>query len=419
MKDGDSKKRISTEVKLFIIVLALTGLAAGFSDNVFNNYFKEVYDADSVMRGIIEFPREMPGVLCVFFISALAFMGDLKIAVMAQLLSFFGMLALGISTPPFSVMLIFLCIESTGTHIFLALTDSIGVRLSEAEKTGKRLGQYSAAKSIAGCAAAIVVFFGFRTGFFSFSSKIKWIFIASAACFLLCGAVMLLLERRVGDERGSIKKKFSLPVVRKEYKYYYILALLRGVQKQIAFVYGSWVLVDILGKTTDVISVLYIVGQFAGFFFLRLLGKWLDRFGYKKIMFFDAVLFIAVYAIMGLMSWGITKGVMPKEGWPVLLLYAAFIINRISMLVTMVKTMYLKDIAVDPADITPTLSLGLGLDHIVTIFASLAGGYIWKLWGAEWVFYIAAIFTIGNLIIAFLVPKPKTLGGAAAKTSSD
>jgi hypothetical protein len=35
-------------------------------------------------------------------------------------------------------------------------------------------------------------------------------------------------------------------VLRKQYRYYYLLTMLNVVQKQIAYVFGSWVIVDLL-----------------------------------------------------------------------------------------------------------------------------------------------------------------------------
>lgn len=40
-------------------------LAVGLSSGVFSNYFKEVFAVDSVQRGLLEIPRETPGILCV------------------------------------------------------------------------------------------------------------------------------------------------------------------------------------------------------------------------------------------------------------------------------------------------------------------------------------------------------------------
>ena len=65
---SDKRKR---DLYLFFIVVVAVNLALGFSDGLFSNYFKDVYNVDGRLRGLIEFPREIPGVIVFFLVSAL------------------------------------------------------------------------------------------------------------------------------------------------------------------------------------------------------------------------------------------------------------------------------------------------------------------------------------------------------------
>ena len=56
--------------KLFMYAILCLSLAVGLSSGVFSNYFKEVFDVDSVQRGLLEIPRETPGILCVVILTA-------------------------------------------------------------------------------------------------------------------------------------------------------------------------------------------------------------------------------------------------------------------------------------------------------------------------------------------------------------
>ena len=56
--------RIRPEIFLFFLLLSAVALGNGLSDAVYSNYFKEVYQVTAFQRGLIEFPRELPG-LCV------------------------------------------------------------------------------------------------------------------------------------------------------------------------------------------------------------------------------------------------------------------------------------------------------------------------------------------------------------------
>ena len=168
-------------------------------------------------------------------------------------------------------------------------------------------------------------------------------------------------------------------------------------------VYGPWVFIDLLNKPVETIAILAILGSFVGIFFIPALGKWLDKFGVKKLLYADALSFIVVYAIYGLLSQGYASGALAKVGFPLFLGYALFIVDRMSTHLGIVRTVYLKKIAVDAKDITPTISLGLTLDHLVSIIAAFIGGIVWIKYGPQYIFYLVSFFSLVNLYVAYKV----------------
>ena len=167
-------KQMRPGVFLFFVLVAAVALGNGLSDGVYSNYFKEVYQITAFQRGLIEFPRELPGLLCAVVIGALSFLGDLKTAFIAQILSIIGVTVLGLFTPTFAVMLIFLFINSMGMHMFMPLQDAIGMSLAEPNQVGKRMGQFFSTRAAFNLIAALLVFFGFRYGFFGHSDVSPW-----------------------------------------------------------------------------------------------------------------------------------------------------------------------------------------------------------------------------------------------------
>lgn len=391
---NNSKKRIF----IYIAILAFVAMGNGLSDGIFSNYFKEAYNVSAFERGVIEFPRELPGMLCIFVVSIFSFMGDIRLAIVAQLLAALGVFVLGVSSPSFNIMLIFLFINSMGMHLFMPLNDSISISLIEGDDVGKRMGQFRGVSTAFTMFASILVFLGFRYNFFSFTTKTKWIFIVSAIMFL-CAFVLFIIMHRSAPKKDMSDKKFHF-LFRKEYKYYYILAIMNGVQKQIMIVYGPWVLIDILNKRADSIAILSIIGSFIGIFFIPALGKWLDKYGIRKMLYADALSFIGVYALYGILSWGLVSGVLSKTGFAVACLFGLIVLDKMSMQMSMIRVLYLRSIAVDPSDITPTLSLGISMDHIVSITCAYIGGIIWTNLGPQYIFFIAASMSIVNLIVA-------------------
>ena len=411
------RQTLRRDMLLFFILITAAALGNGLSDSIYANYFNDVYHVTTAQRGFIEFPRELPGMLCALVIASMSAWGDLKASLVAQVLACAGLTALGVFTPSFGVMLLFLFVNSMGMHLFMPLQDSVGMALAEPGQVGRRMGQYASAKTAVGCVAGIIVFFGFRSGAFSFTTQIKTVFLLGAGAFLIAIVASLLLVRHIGPQPRSVKR-FKL-LFRKQYRYFYFLTILHGVQKQIAFVYGTWVVVRLLSKGADIMSLLLIASSFLGIFFMRWVGHWMDKFGIKRMMYLDALSFIVVYVLYGFLVWGITSKVLPGESWPVMVVYGLFVLDRLSMQIGIVKSIYLRSIAVNDEEITATLSTGISLDHVVAILAAQLSATVWDQWGPQWVFFFAAFLSLGNLFVAWRLPSGKKETCPEANLASD
>ncbi|MCL2120719.1 MAG: MFS transporter [Clostridiales bacterium] len=393
---------LSKELKVFFAIVALTGFAMGMSDNVISNFFKDAYDVTAQQRGFLEFPREAPGVICFLVIALTSGIGDVRLSLIAKLLCIAGSLALGLFTPSFAVMSILIFINSLGNHIYIPLQDSIGLSIIGQADLGKRMGQYSAFRTAFMMLSSIIVFLGFRFGFFSFKTQIKLPFLIGAAGFTGVFLLYLLLYSKYKVQGEARKKQFQI-LVRKKYTLYYILAVLAGVHRQIMVVFGPWVLIEILSQQADTLAFLGIISSFLGALILPTIGRWIDRFGTKTILLAEGFTLILVYIIYGFMSRAFTLGTLAKVGLPVLLISSLFVFERLTMQFGIVRTAYLRSIAVDPADITPTLSFGLSMDHVVAISCAYLGGVAWNTFGPQYVFYIAATLSVLNVIVAVLI----------------
>jgi MFS family permease len=396
-------KGMDTAMQLYLSILIFTAIGLAFSNNVVSNYFKDAYQVNAYQRGLIEFPREIPGIISIFVIAALSFLSDLRISMIAQVLSFIGIAILGVTTPSFNMMLVFIFINSLGMHLFFPLQDSIGLSLAEKDKMGVRMGQYKGVFTGFQMLASVFVFIGFKAGFLSFVTPVKWLFLLAGISALIVLYLMLKLDKYMPMSHHQPKLKF---VFRKKYSMYYILVIMFGVQKQIMMVYGPWVLIELLNKQADTLAILGIISSFIGIFFIPALGRWLDYFGVKKLLYADALSFIGVYLLYGLLSAGYVNQTLPKVGFGVLLAYGLFIIDRMSTQMSIVRTVYLKTIATASSDITPTLTLGQSMDHFVSILCAYLGGLVWVSWGPQYIFFLAAGLSVVNLIVAILVKVP-------------
>lgn len=399
-------KHIDRSILIHLFIIALTALGLGLSHDIFQNYFKEAYNISTYQRGIIEFPREIPGVLVMFVVAGLSFISDIRVAMISQVLSIIGIIVLGLFTPSFNIMLIFIFINSMGMHLFMPLRDSIGISLIKDDNIGKWMGCFKGTFTGFTMLGSIITLIGFKVGFFSFTSRIKWIFIISGIFFILV-LILLFLFEHVNKEPIKSNKKIDF-IFRKEYKYYYILVVMFGVQKQMMIVYGPWVLIELLGKKAITMSILNILGSFVGIFFIPAVGRWLDRFGIKTVLYADALSFIGVYFVYGLMSAGFSTGTLSQIGLPLYFTYFLFLLDKMSTQLGMVRTIYLRSIVIKASDIKPTLSLGISMDHAISILSAYICGIIWSAWGAQYVFFCVAALSFVNLYVATKVDIVKT-----------
>lgn len=147
---------------LFLIVGIFAGIASGINSTVFNNFLSDVYKLSAQARGIVEFPRELPGVFIVVFLGLLSFLGNIRMASLGMLAASLGMLGLGLFSPTFAIMLMWMMVLSLGTHIVMPITPVIGMNLSKKENYGARLGRYSAYSLSATIIGYAIVWFGWR-----------------------------------------------------------------------------------------------------------------------------------------------------------------------------------------------------------------------------------------------------------------
>ena len=377
---------------LFIAVLALTALANGLGSNIFSNYFNEVFHIDEVQRGFIEIPRESPGILCMVLVAALGFLGNLWMAVASQVLVLAGLVVMGWMSPDYGTMLVFLFINSLGMHFFMPLNDAISMDLAEKGKVGETLGKFKGAATLFSMAAAVMVFFGFRTGLFSFGA-------AATA-----GAVVLLaLMAMSGGQRGAVKNHRLL--FRRRYMPYYMVTLAYGCQKRIKIVFAPWVIINLLGQGADTVALLTIAVHLAGVWAAPIIGKMLDRFGVRAMLWAEAVYIAVSFSVMGLLAGLLARGSFGLRDPLTWLVFGAYVLCVLFEQFNMVHAYMMRSIALDPGEVTRTLSVGLSVDHIMAIIASPVMGLIWKVWGVQYVFYLAALSALFQVAAAAMTER--------------
>lgn len=384
----------------FMLALVFISIAEGLSSSVYSNYFKEAFGVTSLQRGFIEIPRESPGILCMFAVSLLGFIGDVRLSVLSRLMMFFGVAAMAFCSPSYSAMLILLFISSFGQHLFMPLNDSISMSLGKEGYVGSTMGRLKSISTLASMLTAAAVFLGFKFGVFSFKTDIILPFAIASALSLVSCIFLFNLRKYIKEEK---KTKTIKLLLRKKYWPYYLLTLGYGAQKRIHLVFAPWVLIELLKEGADTLSLLMIITHFAGTGFALLLGKMLDKAGLKKTLLFEAAYLIAVFCVMGFSAELYMAG--NRSHYLVALIFALYILCELFAQFNMVHSYLMKRIAVNEKEVTESLSVGLSVDHIVAVAVSVLLGIIWNCFGVGITFYIAASFSVVQIFTAFAITK--------------
>jgi predicted MFS family arabinose efflux permease len=189
--------------------------------------------------------------------------------------------------------------------------------------------------------------------------------------------------------------------LRKEYRLYYILAILYGSRKQLFITFGAWVIVTIFNQPTQTIATLLTIGGIIGIFFQPLLGWAIDRLGEKAVLAAEAVLLVLVC-----LGYGFAKFVFPA-GVAFTVICICYLLDQILMSVNMARAMFMKKIAIQPEDVQTALSAGVTLDHAFSISVALIGGIIWSTFGFQYVFLMGVFIAALNFVAALQIRLPK------------
>ena len=291
--------------KLFMYAILCLSLAVGLSSGVFSNYFKEVFAVDSVQRGLLEIPRETPGILCVVILTALSGLGNLSLMVMAYGFCTLGLAVLGLLSPSYFIMQIFLFSFSLGEHMMMPLRDSIAMDLSGEGKTGTFLGQLKGKMTLASMTASAAVFIGYRTGIFWFGDGVIPSFVAGLL-FTAAGLFFAVRLRKTAPElnvpRARNTGRRDTLHIRKRYIPYYLITAVYGCQKRMRIVFAPWLIVELLAMGADTLALLGMAAHLIGSRFSPVIGRMLDRLGVSRSLaieggyFAGAFLFAATFS---------------------------------------------------------------------------------------------------------------------------
>lgn len=125
----------------------------------------------------------------------------------------------------------------------------------------------------------------------------------------------------------------------------------------------------------------------------------------KKMLWAEAVYIATSFSVMGILAGMLSKGTFYMGDWQMWLVFCAYVLCVLFEQFSMVHSYMMRAIALDSGEVTRTLSVGLSVDHVMAIIASPVMGLIWNTWGVQYVFYLAAVSVVFQIIAAAMTEK--------------
>ncbi|MBQ6476070.1 MAG: MFS transporter [Clostridia bacterium] len=376
--------RPGSAFRAFLISIATFGLAYGLYKGVIDNYLAEIVHMTGFDKGVSEFFRELPGLLLVLILAVTYMFSAERIYKIGALFMLGGMALQSFVPPTKFLVILAIFIYSLGDHMQLGMRNTLSLEYAHEGRGGEALGMQNAMHQIgmlAGYLVVIVLFFFLKSSLPLFRA----VFITSSAIIAL--GVVSTLNLKGNSTPDSTKRRFYF---RKKYTKYYMLEIFYGARKQVFFTFGPFVLVLFYGANAMTISLLFAISSVCTFFASPLVGKIIDRVGYKAVMVTDTLILVIVCFF-----YGFAHHLFPMN-IAFIVCCVNYVLDSIISLASLASNVYVQDLSDSPEETRATISTGVSVNHLITILIALFGGWIWQTLGIETLFILSAVLGLCN-----------------------
>lgn len=375
--------RPDSSYRQFFLSLLAVSLAYGLYKGVIDNYLAEIVTMTEFDRGVAEFFRELPGLLLVFVLAIFSTMTAESMFKLGGLIMTVGVALLAGLPADRVLVTIAIFIYSLGEHIQLGMRNTLTLEYAKPGLGGTALGLQSSVYQIGTLAGYLVIVaaFLFVSGVGAFRSFF-WI-----AAGILAAGTLLSLQLRGNSQTDKSKSRFYF---RKKFVKFYFLEVFYGARKQVFFTFGPYVLILFYGAGTTAISLLFAISAICCFFAAPVVGRIIDKLGYKIVMVSDTLILVVVCFF-----YGFAHHLFPRDV-AFIVCCVNYILDSVISLASLASNVYVQDISDSPEEVRATISTGISVNHLITILIALFGGWIWKVLGIETLFTISAILGLCN-----------------------
>lgn len=320
---------------------------------VFNNFAYEFASFNGFRMGVTQSVREIPGFLSLLAILAIVVLPEHKLAVVSLAIAGVGIAIAGFM-PSFAGVLISTVVISFGFHFYETVNQSLTLQYFDKLESPMIFARLRSVSGAVNVIAGIAVIIMLR-------------FMSYKSIFLTTGILMLVIaiycaKMRPVDTSLPVQKK-SLHL-KKKYWLYYVLTFLAGARRQVFVAFSVFLLVEKFKFSVYGIAILFIVNNIINYLFNPLIGKFINKYGERKMLSFEYFVLIFVFT-----GYAVIENKIAVS--------ALYIIDQIVFnFAIAIRTFYQK--IAEPEDFANGSAMGFTINHIAAVFIPLAGGILWS-----------------------------------------
>ncbi|MBQ9939035.1 MAG: MFS transporter [Oscillospiraceae bacterium] len=388
--------------KTFLLSILITGVSYGLYKGMLDNFLAEVVMMNEADRGLTEFFREIPGVLLVLILAIFCMFSAETLYKAGAVIMLIGMGMHAVLPATKLLVTLAICMYALGEHIQIGVKNTLTLKYARQGSGGAALGAQNSASQVGTLFGYIVIVVVFAI----FTKNQPYTVFFCIAAILAGISAVFSMGIKGKSETDESKRRFYFS---KKYTKYYMLEMFYGARKQVFFTFGPYVLILVYGANAATISLLFAISAIACFFMSPVIGRIIDKVGYKAVMVADTLILVIVCFF-----YGFAHRIFPTE-IAFIICCVNYVLDAVISLSSMASNLYVQDLADNAEEVKATISTGVSINHVITIFIALCGGWIWKALGIELLFIVSAILGLCNSAYAATIKTKKKQPAQAAQ----
>jgi hypothetical protein len=338
---------------LYLIILTISStIGLQVWRTLFNNFAVDVAGLNGNHIGMIQSVREIPGLLALLAVYFLLFIKEHRLSALSILILGMGVSVTGLF-PSYSGLLFTTLLMSFGFHYYETTNMSLTLQYFDKGTSPWVFGKQRSFASASNIAVGLLIYA------MAFYLSYTQIYVVMGG-LIIAAAVWGFTKNPVDREITPQHKKM---IFRKKYWLFYFLTFMAGARRQIFIAFSVLLMVQKFQYSVQEVTLLFVLNNVINYFLSPLIGKWIIRFGERKVLSLEYASLVFVF----------TAYAMTDSKIVVALLY---ILDHIFFNFAIAIRTYFQKVG-DPRDIAPSMAVGFTINHIAAVFLPAIGGLLW------------------------------------------